>query len=129
MFNKHKHSAYAVNFSAANAAKITLQLALSLQQAASRPVRATIRVPDERMIPTLLQNTEIVIEQLQDASTIEPGGLYFIVDNNLRGFLRRASLVPDEDYLRLYCDHPDKDLWPSHLVRIASIQTIFKVVI
>jgi hypothetical protein len=118
-----------VNSSAANAAKIPLQLALSLQNAGTRPIRSTIQILDECMFPTLLQNTEVHVEQLQDASEIESGGLYFIVDNNLRGFLRRASLVPDEDYIRLYCDHPDKNLWPAHLMRIKSITAIFKVVI
>jgi hypothetical protein len=129
MFSKSKHSPYAVNSSAAIAAKIPLQLALSLQNAGTKPVRATIRVPDECMLPTLLPNTEILIEQLQDTSVIDSGGLYFIVDNNLRGFLRRASLVPDEDYLRLYCDHPDKGQWPAHLMRINSITAIFKTIV
>lgn len=127
MYSKPKHSSYAVNSSAVNAAKIPLQLALSLQNEASKPVKATIPVQDECMMPTLVPNTSVLIEQVLDAVKIEPGMLYYIVDNNLRGFLRRVSLMPDEDYIRLYCDNPDKDKWPSHLMRISGIRAIFKV--
>jgi hypothetical protein len=127
MYSKPKHSSYAVNSSAANAAKIPLQLALSLQNEASKPVKATIPVQDECMLPTLLPNTNILLEQLQYPSKIEPHNLYYIVDSNLYGLLRRVSLMPDEDGLRLYCDNPDKDKWPSHFMRISSIRAIFKV--
>jgi hypothetical protein len=120
---KPKHSSHPVNY----AAKIPLQLALSLQNEVTKPVKATIPVLDECMLPTLVPNTSILIEQLQDAANIEPHMIYFIVDNNLRGFLRRVSLMPNEDGLRLYCDNPDKDKWPSHLMRIASIRAFFKV--
>jgi hypothetical protein len=122
-----KRNSFSINSSIAGTPKIPLQLALSLENEASKPVKATIPVQDECMLPTLVLNTSILIEQLQDPLKIEPGMIYFIVDNNLRGFLRRVSLMPDEDYLRLYCDNPDKDKWPSHLMRIASIRAIFKV--
>lgn len=126
MNSSHKQGTVALS-SVCRPPKIPVQLALSICSSESKAVTFQIPVLETSMEPTLKYGSPISIQWFQDPVSIEPGGIYYIVDASLRGSLRRAQLHSNEDYIRLYCDNPDKSKWPAHLMRVASIHAIFKV--
>jgi hypothetical protein len=117
-----------VFYGSSKAPKIPFQLALSLLNETTRPVRATIPVLQTNMAPTLIYGASVTIEQLNDASEVQPEHIYYIIDHNLRGSFLRACQDRNEDYLRLTNDNPDKQQWPAQYMRITSIRAIFKVI-
>jgi hypothetical protein len=108
--------------------KVPFQLALSLINESSKPVRATIPVLQTNMAPTLPYGLPVTIEQLNDPADIESDQIYYIIDHNMRGSFLRASQDRNEDYLRLTSDNPDKQQWPAQYMRVTSIRAIFRLV-
>jgi hypothetical protein len=115
-------------YGSSKALKIPFQLALSLLNEPTKPVRVTIPVLQTNIAPTLVYGALVNIEQLNDASEVQPDQIYYIIDHSLRGSFLRATQDRNEDYLRLTNDNSDKQQWPAQYMRVTSIRAIFRLV-
>ena len=107
---------------------IPVELSLAMQNESSKAIRCSILVAEENLFPTLLLGSRISLEQVALFSPIEDNGIYYIVDGNLDGIIRRLSTSASEDYLRASSDHNDKEQWPDQFIPFASIRALFKVI-
>ncbi len=88
------------------------------------PVNGTIMVRNRAMEPEFNSSNAIAVKLLKHKNAITPGEVYYVIDNNQEGHLRR--LYPHGDAgVRLVSNNPDT--YPEYILAYSHIFVIFKV--
>jgi phage repressor protein C with HTH and peptisase S24 domain len=88
------------------------------------PANGSIMVRNNAMAPEFSRSNAIAVKLLRNKNTLIPGEVYYVVDNNQEGHLRR--LYPDgQAGLRLVSNNPDT--YPDYYLTYDQVFVIFKV--
>lgn len=86
-----------------------------------------IEVVGESMYPTLKNGSRIAVAKIEDKTLIHPGYIYYILDKNHQGVVKRLYKGKDENHIKLSSDNPDKETYPPYELHLSKVLAIFKV--
>ncbi len=88
------------------------------------PVHGTIMVRNSAMEPQFNSRNAIAVKLMQNKNAITPGEIYYVIDNNQEGHLRR--LYPNgPSSMRLVSNNPEK--YPEYVLNYDQVFVVFKV--
>jgi phage repressor protein C with HTH and peptisase S24 domain len=88
-------------------------------------VEGVVEVSGESMNPTLKSGDRLAIKQLPDMQLLLWGELYYIIDKNLQGVVKRVYEF--EGGIEMMSDHQDQRRYPPVKRKWNQIEAIFKV--
>ncbi|SHN42320.1 S24 family peptidase [Chitinophaga sp. CF418] len=90
-------------------------------------VDGAIEVVGESMVPTFKNGSRAAVRKLEDKTLINWGEIYYIVDTNYEGVVKRLYAGTDDTHIVLKSDNPDQETYPPFPRKWQHIVAVFKV--
>lgn len=90
-------------------------------------IDGAIEVTGDAMIPTFIPGSRIAIQRLDDPKIFYQGEIYFLIDANLFGIVRRMYEGEGAGTVLLVADNPDRNKYPAVKRSWNDIKAVFKV--
>lgn len=90
-------------------------------------VDGAIEVVGESMLPTLSPGARAAVKKLEDKTLLNWGEVYYVIDSNYEGYIKRLYPGSDESHITLRSDNPNPTLYPPIARKWEHIIAIFKV--
>jgi|GEM_PF-2471556 transcriptional regulator with XRE-family HTH domain len=88
------------------------------------PVHGSVMVRNSAMEPEFNSRNAVAVRLLKQKTAVTPGEVYFVIDSNQEGHLRR--LYPEDDgRVRMVSNRTD--VFPDYTLRFSDIFLVFKV--
>ena len=90
-------------------------------------VDGAIEVVGESMLPTLCPGARAAVKKLEDKTLLNWGEVYYVIDANYEGYVKRLYPGSDDTFITLKSDNPNAGLYPPIARKWEHIVAIFKV--
>lgn len=90
-------------------------------------VDGAIEVVGDSMSPSFKNGARAAVRKLEDKTLLAWGEVYYIIDSNYEGYVKRVYEGQDESHIVLRSDNPDKEMYPAFKRKWENIVAIFKV--
>lgn len=90
-------------------------------------VDGAIEVVGDSMSPSFKNGARAAVRRLEDKTLLNWGEVYYIIDSNYEGYIKRVYEGVDDSHIFLRSDNPDKEMYPAFKRKWENIVAIFKV--